>query len=201
MLIILFSEIHRGSVIYSEGTNDRFKSCTSLYAFRKNCHNNNISFRRALTKISKILRHTIKNSKFKDAPANDASFQNLGIDSQLVHCITKQTCHSPKHNHLHRLKNDSKINHEIVKRFKHCPGKPVLRVSDIDKSLKRPGGRGTCIVCKKLTHWYCVLCRNWACHHKTESDIKYIVDVHEAKEGNRITAVKSCFIDCHPIFL
>ena len=50
MLLILFSEIHRGFVIYSEGTNDRFKSCTSLYAFRKNCHNNNISFRRALTK-------------------------------------------------------------------------------------------------------------------------------------------------------
>ena len=61
--------------------------------------------------ISKILRHTIKNSQVKEAPANEASFQNLGIDSQLVQCITKQTCHSPKHNHLHRLKNDSNINH------------------------------------------------------------------------------------------
>ena len=60
MLIILFSETHRGSVMHSEGTNDRFKSCTSLCAFRKNGHNNNISFRRALTKISKILRHAIK---------------------------------------------------------------------------------------------------------------------------------------------
>ena len=93
--------------------------------------------------ISKILRHTIKNSQVKEAPANEASFPNLGIDSQLVQCITKQTCHSPKHNHLHRLKNDSNINQEIVKRFKHCPGKPVLRVSDIDKSLKGPGGRST----------------------------------------------------------
>ena len=50
-------------------------------------------------------------------------------------------------------------------------------------------------------HWHCVSCRNWACHHKTESDIKHIVDVHEAKEGNWITAVKSCFVDCHPNFL
>lgn len=189
---MLFSETHRGSAICSEGANDRFKSCASLCAFKKNGHNNNISFRRALTKISKISRHAIKNSKFKDAPANDASFQNLGIDTQLAYCIAKQTCHSPKHNHLHRLKNDSNANNEIVKIFKNCPGKPVLKVS---------GGRGTCIVCKKKTHWYCVLCRNWACHHKTESDIKHIVHAHEDKEGHRITAVKSCFIDCHPNFL
>ena len=154
-----------------------------------------------MTKISKILRHTIKNSEFKEVPANDARFMNLGIDTQLVRCVTKETCHSPKHNHLHRLKNDTKINQEIAKRFKHCPGKPVLRVSDIDKSSKGPGGRGTCIVCKKRTNWYCILCRNWACHHKTESNIKYMVDVHEDKEGHRITAVKTCFIDCHPNFL
>ena len=81
MLIILFSEIHRGSVIYSESTNTRFKSSTSLCTFRKNGHNNNISFRWALTKISKILRHTIKNSEFKEVPANDTRFLNLGIDT------------------------------------------------------------------------------------------------------------------------
>ena len=68
-------------LIYSKGTNDRFKSSISLYAFRKNGHNNNISFCQTFTKISKILCHAIKNSEFKQVPANDASFLNLGIDS------------------------------------------------------------------------------------------------------------------------
>ena len=94
-----------------------------------------LSFRRALTKMSKILRHKIKNHQLPDFPSNDASLRNIGIDTQIVHCIAKETCHSPKRNTLHRLENDPTLNDEIVKRFKNCPGKVVCRVSHVDENI------------------------------------------------------------------
>ena len=44
MLIKLFSEMHYSLAIHNEGTNNRFESCKTLHAFRKNSHDNDVLF-------------------------------------------------------------------------------------------------------------------------------------------------------------
>ena len=74
---------------------------------------------------------------------------------------------------------------------------PVIDSSSVMKARVR----GSCIACKARTIWYCVLFRNWECNQKSKSTVKQIVDANEDKNGHRITAVKSCFIHCHPKYL
>lgn len=133
--MITFLEIHRRSVIHAEVTNNRFKSCKSLYNFRYNSYNNNLPFRRALNKMSNIMRDKIKKVEYYDLPQNDARIPSLGRDVEIVNCITKETCLSPKQGHLNRLANDASLNHTIRERHKFRKGKPVFRVSDVNKTI------------------------------------------------------------------
>ena len=147
------------------------------------------------------MRNRIKNIERPHHPQSDACVPNLGFDSELTNSIAKQTCQSPKKDVLIALESDSTLNHDVIKRFKYCEGKPVFRVSDVDNSHQGLRARGYCIVCKKRTNWYCIQCRNWACNNRSEGTIKHVVDANEDKNGHRITAVKSCFIHCHPNYL
>ena len=122
-------------------------------------------------------------------------------DVEVVNCITKQTCLSPKKDIYNRLQNGIDVNTEIIDRFKHCAGKPVYRVVDVDGSSHGKGARGACIVCKSKTNWYCALCRNWACNTLKRSGNKYCVDANIDKDGHRVTVVKTCFMDCRPDYL
>ena len=102
---------------------------------------------------------------------------------------------------LNRIKSDATLNNDIVKRFKQCKGKPMFRVSDVDKDTNGMWAKGFYIECKKRTNWYCMLCMNWSYLHKTESVVKHVVDMHVDSNGHRVTAVKSCFMECHPYSL
>ena len=132
---------------------------------------------------------------------DDVSIEGIGADSKLVTCFAKETCQSPKQDIHNWLKSDTTLNIGVVNRFKHCKGKPVLRVSDVDKTIVGLRARGKFIACKKRTNWYCILCRNWACHNKSDSTDKHIVDVNVDSAGHRITAVNSCFVHCHPNYM
>ena len=200
MQMIVFTEIHRGSIMHMEGHDDRLKSCKSLENFRMRMRKR-MTFRHALNKINNVIRDKINKIECKQELQDDVAIPNIGADFELVNCITKETCHSPKQHHFERLKSDITLHADILNRFKNCEGKPIFRVSDVDKSNVGTRARGMCIVCKKRTNWYCMLCRNWACHNKSEAAVKHIVDVNIDSMGHRITAVKSCFIECHPNYL
>ena len=58
------------------------------------------------------------------------------------------TCLYPKKNILNRLKSDTTLNNDIINRFKHYKGKPMFRVSDVDKHANGNRAKGVCIVCK-----------------------------------------------------
>jgi len=53
---------------------------------------------------------------------------------------------------------------------------------------------------KKRTNWYYIEYRNWVYHNRSKSTVKHIVDANMNHIEHRITAVKSCFMHCHPIF-
>ena len=125
----------------------------------------------------------------------------LGIDVEVVSFVTKETCLSPKNDFINCLKSDATSNNDVVNKFKQCKGKKIFRISDVDKDTNGIRAKGVCIVCKKRTNWYCMSCRNWSCLHKTESEVKHVVDMHLDSNGHRITAVKSCFMECHPNYL
>ena len=200
--MIVLSETHRGTLVYEIGSDDRLQSCGSLNNFRNNA-NRKMSFRQALIKFSSILRNNIEKLEMNRLQALAvATFPNLGIDIEIVHSITKETGHSPKIDVLHKCNSDSStLRCDIINRFQSCEGRPIYRLSDVDKTCFGPRARGSCIVCKARTNWYCVSCRNWACHQKSESTVKHIVHANEDKNGHRITEVKSCFMHCNPIYL
>ena len=200
MLMIVLSEVHRGSVTCAEGSNDRLNSCASLENFRIRTRHV-MTFRQALNKINNIISDKIKNIECYRQLQDDVLLPNLGTDVEVVSCIAKETCLSPKKNILNRLKSDTALNNDIINRFKQFKGKPMFRVSDVDKDTNGIRAKGICIVCKKRTNWYCMSCRNWSCLHKTESEVKHVVDMHLDSNGHRITAVKSCFMECHPNYL
>ena len=96
---------------------------------------------------------------------------------------------------------NSNLSSEIISRFRNCDGKPVCRASDKDQTRSGVRGKGECIICKKMTNWYCIKCRNFACHDRTKGSIKYVNDANADQNGNHIMALNSCFIACHPNFL
>ena len=200
MLMIIFSEIHRGSVIYTVGTHDKFKSLKTLYDFREKAKQK-MTFRLALNRINNFIMRKIILLESPPHLKNDVQISNIGIDTEMTYAFAKETCLSPKRDHLNRLTSKENLNDDIFHRFNNCDGKPIFRVSDIDKSHQGPRARGQCIVCNKRTNWYCALCRNFACHNKSDSGIKYLVDAKKDSMGHRIMAVKSCFMQCHPNFL
>ena len=183
-----------------EGNKNRLNSCKYLENFRMRTRKL-MTFRQALNKINNIISDKIKNIACERQLQDDVSNQVIGADSKLVTCVAKETCHSPKRDVYNRLKSDNNLNIDVVNRFKHCKGKPVLRVSDVDKTIVGLRARGPCIVCKKRTNWYCILCRNWACHNKSDSTVKHVVDLNVDSAGHRMTAVNSCFMHCHPNYL
>jgi len=201
MQMIIFSEMHRGSVIYMEGKNkNRLNSCKSLENFRMRTKKQ-MTFRQALNSINNIIRDKIENIAHERQLEDDVLISSIGAESKLTTCFAKETCQSPKQDVFNRLKSDTTLNIDIVNRFKYCEGKPMFRVSDEDKGHTGPRARGVCIVCKKRTNWYCILCRNWACHNKSDLTIKHIIDANTDSTGHRITAVNSCFVHCHPNYL
>ena len=126
---------------------------------------------------------------------------SLRSDAEYTNSIARETCLSPKQDTLENLMSNTALHSDVINRFKFCKGKPVCRVSDVDYTRSGSHAKGSCIVCKKRTNWYCILCRNFACHDTTDSSIKYITDANKCKKGNHIAAVKSCFIHCHPNYL
>ena len=136
--MIIFSEVHRGSVTHSEATNDRINSCKSI----ENCRTYakyQITFRKALSKINNVIRDKIEITECTRQLQNDGSIPNLGTDEEFVNCIAKETCHSPKQNVFNRLNADATLNNDVVNRFKHCEGNHTFRVSDVDKLMSGPG--------------------------------------------------------------
>ena len=129
-------------------------------------------------------------------PQSDAHVPNLGLESEVTNRIAKETYLSPKKAILESFETDFNMNNEVRNRFKYCKGKPVFRVSNAGYSHQGLRVRGSCIVCKKRTNWYCIECRNWGCHNRSESTVKRIVDANVNHIGHRITAVKSCFMHC-----
>ena len=103
ILIIVFFEVHCGSAMHAEGYNDRLNSCKSLENFMIRTKHK-MTFRQALNKINNIIRDKIKNVECKQQLQEDMFLPNLGIDVELVSCIAKETCHSPKQNIFKRLK-------------------------------------------------------------------------------------------------
>ena len=93
--MIVLSEVHRGSVICAEGSNDRLNSCASLENFRIRTKHV-MTFRQALNKINNIISDKIKNIECYRQLQDDVLLPNLGTDVEVVSCITKETCLSPK---------------------------------------------------------------------------------------------------------
>ena len=114
--MIVLSEAHRGSVMYAEGSNDRLNSCASLENFRIRTRHV-MTFRQALNKINNIISDKIKNIECYRQLQDDVLLPNLGTDVEVVSCIAKETCLSPKKNILNRLKSDTTLNNDIINRF------------------------------------------------------------------------------------
>ena len=58
-----------------------------------------------------------------------------------------------------------------------------------------------CYILHAFSHWILNCVESLKIVKSTDASVKYISDVNKDKSGNHIMAVKSCFIDCHPIFL
>ena len=184
--------------MFAHGTEERLNKDTSLESFRNHI-NTKLTFREALNKICSLLRKRISHVELSHK-RQKKSYEShlLRSDAEYTDSVARETCLSPKHNAFDNLTSNPNMNSDVIDRFKYCKGKPVCRVSDIDCTRSGVRAKGACIACKKKTNWYCISCRNFACHDTTNSTIKYIADVNKDKNGNHITAVKSCFIHCHP---
>ena len=134
-----------------EGQNNKLNSCKSLENFRMRTRKQ-MTFRQALSNINSIIRDKIKNLSCVRELNDDVAIHNIGADCEFVSCITEETCRSPKQNILNRLKSDNTLDIDITDRFKCCEGKPIFRVSDVDKSTDGLRERQRCIVCKKRTN-------------------------------------------------
>ena len=58
MLTIALHEVHRGSVMHAEGSNDRLNVCTTLENFRM--HTKHMMIKQALNKMNNVMSDNIK---------------------------------------------------------------------------------------------------------------------------------------------
>jgi len=128
---------------------------------------------------------------------------------------------TPRRDVKRRYNDPRNIDDEAVVRFKACRGTPIYRVAE-DLKHRGPGARGSCMLCKADTNWWCAGCHTWVCHGggggsnevasgASESWARgFIQDVKEyvafvsgrrKKQKAVVTAVHSCFVRSHPNFL
>ena len=84
-----------------------------------------MTFREALNKICVILRKRISHVELSHK-------RQLRSDAEYTYSVARKTCLSPKQNALDNSTSNPNINSAVIDRFKHCEGKPMCRVSDID---------------------------------------------------------------------
>ena len=127
---------------------------------------------------------------------------------------------TPKRDVKRRYDDPRDVNDEAVIRFKACRGIPIYRVA-VDLKHRGPGARGSRMLCKADTNWWCAGCHTWVCHgggsgsdESANGDSprarSFIRDVKEciARVAGRtkkrrvvVTAAHSCFVRSHPNFL
>ena len=144
MMMIIISEIHRSTPMFTYGTEENLNSHTSLESFR-NKINSKMTFRQALNTISTVLRKRISSLEPKSQRQQQINTsQFLRTDTVYTNSIARETCHSPKREIMDSLmsKNKTVVNSDVVERFKFCKGKPVCRVSDIDYTRSGTNAKG-----------------------------------------------------------
>ena len=149
-----------------------------------------------------------------DDEASPDSSQVTKVDV-LKYCGT-----TPKRDVKRRYDDPRDVNDEAVIRFKACRGIPIYRVA-MDLKHRGPGARGSCMLCKADTNWWCAGCHTWVCHgggsgsdESANGDSprarSFIRDVKECiarvagrtkKQRVVVTAAHSCFVRSHPNFL
>jgi len=92
----------------------------------------------------------------------------------------------------------------IHDRINHCTGNIVHRVNVQTKSPKGPGGRGTCVICGKLSNTWCMNCHRWLCqpslaanrstNARADDDAKFFKLEFESNEQGKSDIIQVCGI-------
>ena len=142
MIMIIFSEAHRGSLMFTHGTEERLNKDTSLESFRNHI-NTKMTFREALNKTCALLRKRISHVELSHKRQKKSHL--LRSDAEYTDSVVRETCLSPKHNAFDNLTSNPNMSSAVIDRFKYCKGKPVCRVSHIDYTRSGARAKGVCI--------------------------------------------------------
>ena len=125
MIMIIFSEAHRGTLMYTHGTEERLNKDTSLESFRNHA-NTKMTFMEALNKICALLRKRISHVEVSHKrQKNSYESYSLRLYTEYTDSVARETSLSPKHNAFENLTSNPNVNSAVIDRFKCCEGKPV----------------------------------------------------------------------------
>jgi hypothetical protein len=87
----------------------------------------------------------------------------------------------------------SKLANGVVERRQNCTGCSIFRVNEDGK-----GTKGTCLVCKKVTGWYCLQCHHWFCNIVREDEDNASVLLISHPMSNKVFCARNtCFMVGH----
>jgi hypothetical protein len=92
----------------------------------------------------------------------------------------------------------SKLANGVVERRQNCTGCSIFRVNEDGKSDRGKGTKGTCLVCKKVTGWYCLECHHWFCNVvREDEDNAAVLKIAHPMSDKVFYARNTCFMVGH----
>jgi hypothetical protein len=92
----------------------------------------------------------------------------------------------------------SKLANGVVERRQNCTGCSIFRVNSDGKSGGGKGTRGTCLVCKQVTGWYCLQCHHWFCNVvREDEDNAAVLKIVHPMSSKVFYARNTCFMVGH----
>jgi hypothetical protein len=92
----------------------------------------------------------------------------------------------------------SKLATGVVERRQNCTGCSIYRVNSDGQSTGGKGTKGTCLMCKQQTGWYCLQCHHWFCNVvREDEDSAAVLKIAHPMSSKVFYARNTCFMVGH----